>query len=384
MAREGTARRVAIIGGGVIGLSIARAAARAGCAVEVLERDRIGGGASSAASGIVTLGLHGKSAFRRLRREGFSAMERWLPTLPAVDGAPVGEFRPAVRLFPEPPPNPTKLLEAWRAAGHTARFVPPSEIAEHLPDLDRESVHVGLLFDREIIVDPDRLLRSLAADVRRHGGVIEEQLGALSIEPVGDDAVRVVDGSGNERANRATHVVVTAGWRSLAALSPLPTPPLPLAPVGGIGIEVDLPGDAGDWTVHFGEKGRRHRLVRGRRDGATRVYLGSTVRAEGSSDGPTEEEIAALLEAAQEHFGGSIDRSSLVVHDGLRPKTTLLGGPLVGAFPGRARLWIATGHYRVGVAACAATAESLLAAWGLPAAADPPHGDFAVDRGWTR
>ncbi|MGA1489732.1 MAG: FAD-dependent oxidoreductase, partial [Planctomycetota bacterium] len=111
---EGRVRSVAVIGGGIIGLSIAIAARRGGADVLLLEEERIGGGASAAASGIVTLSQQGRTALRQLRREGALAWERWLPDLPSIDGAPVGVLRPAVRLFREPPPHAEKLLATWR------------------------------------------------------------------------------------------------------------------------------------------------------------------------------------------------------------------------------------------------------------------------------
>ena len=70
--------RLTVIGGGVIGLATARRAARAGARVTVLEARSIGGGATGAASGLVTLTLPGRSAFRRFKRAGYHATERLL------------------------------------------------------------------------------------------------------------------------------------------------------------------------------------------------------------------------------------------------------------------------------------------------------------------
>ena len=59
MDRGLTGQSIAIVGGGVIGLAIAKRALASGAAVTLFDRAVCGSGASRAASGIVTLGLRG-------------------------------------------------------------------------------------------------------------------------------------------------------------------------------------------------------------------------------------------------------------------------------------------------------------------------------------
>jgi len=375
---EGRVRSVAVIGGGIVGLSIAIAARRGGADVLLLEEERIGGGASAAASGIVTLSQQGRTALRQLRREGALAWERWLPDLPSIDGAPVGVLRPAVRLFREPPPHAEKLLATWRRAGHDARYVERDEIAARVPGLDPVTVHCGLLLDREWIFDPPRLLRSLARQARELGVEVREEIGGVRLRGGEGErtTARSAERGGADLAEGAEVIVVAGGWRSGRLLEPLGLPPLPLVPVGGVGLVLDLPRSAEGWTAHFGEKGRFHRVGRA----GARVYLGSTLREEGSLEPGAPAEHRQLLDEARRHFP-EIDRARLVtVEDGLRPKTTVRGGPLVGPVTGRPGLWVATGHYRVGLAAAPATAESLCSAWGLREPGEAPPAAFAVDR----
>jgi glycine/D-amino acid oxidase-like deaminating enzyme len=74
-----------VIGGGYTGLSAARALARAGASVAVLERDKIGGGASSRNGGFVLPGYkadlsaivrrHGMTAARTLFQASLAALD---------------------------------------------------------------------------------------------------------------------------------------------------------------------------------------------------------------------------------------------------------------------------------------------------------------------
>src|SRR5688572_20240778 len=68
---------VAIVGAGVIGLSIAHRAARAGLDVVVLERDRPGAGASGVAAGMLAPVTEAEFGNPELLEQGMAAAERW-------------------------------------------------------------------------------------------------------------------------------------------------------------------------------------------------------------------------------------------------------------------------------------------------------------------
>ena len=372
MSKPLAGSRIATIGGGIIGLATARASARAGGRVTLYERDQVGGGATDAASGLITLGWRGRSSLRRLKRAGYHAMERWLPELAPRMAPGSAERRRAIRLFETVPPTHEKLLATWIAAGHDARYLEPEEAAALVPGLDPASFALALQLDQEWVVDPPALVAALREDFLEAGGVLHEQVGSLSVLPAGPDEIAVVDASGASIAEEADHVLVASGWQSVAALAALPDPALAVAPVGGIGL--DLPVEMAPVTVHFGEKGRTHLIRRGE----GRAYLGSTVREEGSVESAQGEESRTLLDRAFHHFPHLAGCAVTAVRDGLRPKAQRRGGPFLGSYPGRRRLWIATGHYRLGVATAAATAEQLVAAWSGGEPIDP---DLSVARG---
>lgn len=366
--------RIAVVGGGIIGLAAARAAARAGAQVSLLEARRAGRGSTAAASGLITLALPRRSAFASLKREGYPAAERLLaalaPRLPPDAVRRAGAIDLALEL---PDPSDRERIAAeWGAAGHSSRWLSPDEAAALVPGLDPDSFAGALAYDRQLAVDPDALVAALVADFEEAGGHLFEELGPISLLPAGAQGVRSITAAGDEIAAEADLLLLAAGWESAAALGALPGAPLALAPVGGIGI--DLAHAAPGPIVHFGPDRELHWVPR-RSD---RVYLGSTVRRPGDRSPATEEEPARLLSAARVHFPALGDDAVIVVRDGLRPKAERRGGPYLGPWPGRERLWVATGHYRSGVATAALTAEILVRAW---AGEDPPPAAFAVARG---
>lgn len=346
---------IAIVGGGVIGLAIAKRALAAGAAVTLFDRASCGSGASRVASGIVTLGLEGRSALRRLKRAGYDSWERWLGEWRerGVDG--IGTRRRSIRLFDEVPADLSRRIESWQRAGHRVESLSPETVAAAVPSLDPASFTLGLAIDREFILDPVALLEQLRRDVTEAGGEIEESRGAVTIEPRGSDGVVCVREE-EEVAADADLCVLAAGWESARALEPF-AESFALAPVGGSGLI--LRRETSEWSVHFGEKGRFHWLPRA----PGRVYLGSTVRREGEIEPGGGADREELLAAAAGYFSpldeAEIDR----LDDGWRPKALRRGGPFLGTYPGRPRLQLATGHYRTGLATAAATAEMLVEAW---------------------
>ncbi len=351
-------RRLLVVGGGVVGLASARLAARAGAAVVLYEAGEIGrSSASAAASGLITLTLPGKSPFRRFKRAGYWAAERWLETLPILPQSSCRRFG-AMILDPQDPSGKKSLLQEWREAGHQPQWSSPGEVASLTPGLDGDSFQEALTLDQEIVIDPVELLTALREDFIAAGGELQERRGKIEVRPVGESEIELCTAEGSPISSDADFVLLAAGWESAKSLDKFPEAPLALTPVGGIGL--DLRFEPPPATIHFGAESEMHWVPRG----PGRVYLGSTVRGEGATAGYSSSEVETLLTAAREHWPTLDAQAVLSVRDGLRPKALRFGGPFLGQYPGRRRLWVATGHYRIGLATAAATAELLVEAWG--------------------
>ena len=59
-------------------------------------------------------------------------------------------------------------------------------------------------------------------------------------------------------------------------------------------------------------------------------------------------------------FGPGVENRITDHRAGIRPKATRHGGPLLGMWPGRPQLWVATGHYRAGLLVGPATATMVV------------------------
>ena len=68
---------VAVVGGGIVGLACAWYAARRGMSVVVLERDRLGGGASGVAAGMLAPVTEADFGEDELLELNLAAAERW-------------------------------------------------------------------------------------------------------------------------------------------------------------------------------------------------------------------------------------------------------------------------------------------------------------------
>jgi glycine/D-amino acid oxidase-like deaminating enzyme len=75
---------------------------------------------------------------------------------------------------------------------------------------------------------------------------------------------------------------------------------------------------------------------------------------------PTREGHQELVEVALSMFGPGVENRITDHRAGIRPKATRHGGPLLGMWPGRPQLWVATGHYRAGLLVGPATATMMV------------------------
>jgi glycine/D-amino acid oxidase-like deaminating enzyme len=175
---------VAIIGGGIAGLSTAIELGRNGVPALVLDREAIGWGASSrnggALSGAGSLGkvrsdlaeAFGKEYVAELMEEGEQAFESFeaFVTREGLDcdyarcGRFVGAHAPrALDVL-------KRRIEMINAAGtEEAFFVPRERVAE---EIATERFHGGMMLRRAGSLHPGKYVRSLAAAAERHGATL--------------------------------------------------------------------------------------------------------------------------------------------------------------------------------------------------------------------
>lgn len=359
------------MGGGLIGCSVARAAALEGHRVTVLEARRTGGGASRAAAGMLApLGEAGEPGpFLSLGRASLALYPSFVEAVrgeSGIDPAYLPSGRLQVALTPDDESRLSRHLEWVSDFDPGARIVAGRELRTLLPGVAPE-VRWALLVPGDHQVDNRLLTAAVARAATGRGATLLEGAPVREVL-VGSGRVRgVVLADG--RRFPADVVVLAAGARA-GGIGGVPAPP-PVVPVRGqmlaLGPVRSLPTriveGAGVYLVP-------------RRWG--RIVVGATVERVGFRDFVTPEGVAELLRGARRLLPGLAGLPPTEVWAGLRPGTPD-DLPILGPDPTLPGLLHAGGHYRNGILLAPVTARILA---DLLAGRDPGMdlGPFRPDR----
>ena len=371
---------VLVVGGGVIGLSIAEAAARAGLRVRLLESEALASGASGAAAGMLApiSESHGDPRWLTLGLSSLMRFETLCERLLEETGVdPELEPSGLLHLLADEAERVSvearsgQLAEAWRALGgpngSLLEWLDPAQVRELEPDLSRGFAG-AFRSPFESHLRPPRLAEALAASARRHAVEIET---GVHVTALRREAGRVVGVDSSAGARAAGTVVVAAGPWALALLEASgirqrdPAPPavepvrgqiLSLVPSRPIARQIV-------WSqgAYFVPK----------RDGS--LIVGATEERVGFDRAVTAAGVSWLLERAQSVFPALASAGFDRVWAGLRP-VSRDAMPFLGGVPGCEGLLLAVGHGRNGVLLSPISAELIcdtLLGRGAPLATHP-------------
>ena len=296
-----------IIGGGVIGLTLAYSLACQNESVLVLERGTSGQGTSRAAAGMLATDIE-------LRDE--------LHTLAARSR----------RLYP---------LLARRLERETGIDCGYREQPFLLKRNGQE-----YLFPSVGQIEPRRLTKALVYALRARGVSIEEQVDVTRLEEI-DDVVKIESNTGIWTGRTVT---VAAGRGSQALLATA-------------GISVATYGVKGEClAVRLAGRPLRSILFDDfvylvpKADG--RILIGATELPHDETVGVSVAGVTSLLQAAERLYPPIHDAVIEEVWSGVRPQT-ISGLPYIGVASSARRIFLATGHHRHGILLAPATAEVL-------------------------
>ena len=326
---------VLVVGGGVVGLSVAYELARQGVEVTLLERGRLGGEASWAGAGMLPPGSwYSEHAalddFAKLAKECYPTWSEELLELSGINN----EFWVCGGRYDKSSANDMycQRLNRWRDLGiqveeHEDHFWVPEEAQirnpRHIKALQRSCEALGTTIYQK-------------CDVK-----------AFNTTPDGVKTVIAIDGSFDVGS-----VVITAGCWSSPLVKQLGLN-LPSRPLRGQMLllrpeQMTLPCN-------------RHRYpfyLVPRRDGL--LLVGATVEYVGFDRRTTKEAFHKLLDFARDMDPlfrvGNIEG----FWSGLRPDS-LDGLPTIGRVPGWQNVWLATGHSRAGFQFALPTAKLIAA-----------------------
>jgi glycine oxidase len=368
------------VGGGVIGLSCAWRAARAGARVAVLDRAAPPAGATRVAAGMLApVGelAFGEPELLEMTLASAALYPDFVAELEAASGETTGYAQQGalhVALDRDEAAELRRVHDLQRSLGLEAEWLPPRRCRELEPGLT-PSFNGGVHAPGEAAVDPRALTRALLAALAEAGAEVLSAAGGG--EP---GASEVVEGifEGERLAGvrtaaaeelRAESTVLAAGaWSGRAGWLPEHARP-PVRPVKGQIVE--LRGRDGEPPCERIVASERVYLVP-RPDG--RLIVGATSEEQGFDTAVTAGGVHELLREAYRLLPDVAEMELVDSMAGLRPGTPdnlPLIGP--GAIDG---LVLATGHYRNGILLAPLTAAAIaavLAGEQLPEAVAPAH-----------
>jgi glycine oxidase len=356
---------VVIVGGGVIGLTIARALRQGGVHdVSLIERGQLGAEASWAAGGILGPQIESDHAddFFRLAcasRDLYPAFAKALNDESGTD-VELDETGTLYLAFTEEEESRIRHRYDWQTkAGLAVELLSAAEARALEPRISGK-VRCALRFPNDVSVENRKLIEALA--------IANEKLSVRAVTDCEVRSVRAEQGKvcavETSRGVVSTTVVVLAAgaWTSLINSPDASLPAIEMEPVRGQMLCFAARPPAARHVIYSS----RGYLVP-RRDG--RVVAGSTSEHVGFERGVTDEGMNAIKSMANE-IAPSVAGLPLVSSwAGFRPRAAD-GLPVLGPCEGVEGLFYATGHYRNGILLAPITGE--LIAKGIVGGATAP------------
>jgi glycine oxidase len=342
-------RDVVIVGGGVIGLSIAFALAREGIRPTLVDRRDLGREASWAGAGLIPPVGENRSRQPLVALRSWSAelYPRWSAALEQETGIDIGYRRTGgvdVAWTDREVQDLQATAGRWRAEGIAYERLAPGDYSRVEPALNPELTAAYYLPDRAQVRNP-RLLRALMTAISQRGGRLMPWNGVEGFR-VQDRRVTAVRTSVGDLP--CGMVVVAAGAWSGPLLET-------------IGVHAPTPPFKGQVVLLRSERPLIRRVVEHgknylvpRDDG--RVLVGATEEDVGFETKPTAQITRMLLDLAVRLCPVLSEAEVEATWAGLRPGSCD-SKPYIGHAPGFENVIIASGHKRAGLQLAPATAE---------------------------
>lgn len=326
---------VVVVGGGVIGSSIAYHLQKAGAAVTLVERGEIGGEASSAAAGMLIAPVEdaGNHAFDDLRRASLDMYPVLLDEVQRLSGVDI-EYKVPGMLRTARTETMARQLKRL-AQKHNLEWVEGSALRALEPALGRHVLGAAFA-EKDADLNPGLLTQALATSAEKLGAKVRKQTMVTRFLPRGKLIEGVNTNLGDVLA--ADAVVLTAGpWTASLSMrlgARLATPPLR-------GQMLAYKSSAISHAV-WGEDGYLIPKPRGQ------IFAGATIEDVGFRKTTTVRALAGLQRMAATLVPALGDATVVSAWAGLRPGSPD-GLPVIGRLPGKDNVYVATGHFRNGV-----------------------------------
>ncbi len=350
---------VLIVGGGIIGCSIAYFLRKQGAEVIVLEKGDIGAQASSAAAGLLApiRPLCQRDPFKVLQLAGLVRFSSFVPELEAVSGITVGyEQTGTLRLLPAEKLDAVQAwAEVWQHAGYHIEVLTPQEAYTRQPNLS-SGLYGAVTIAEEAQVVPVQLVQAYAQAALNLGALLYAHTEVVALQR--SERGSRITGLWTNQGDLLTcnQLILAAGAWSARCGTWLGIK-LPVRPVRGELIALEQPSlpvrhiifDEGifDEDIYIAPKLNGTVVV-----GATKADVGfdTSVSAGG---------VLHLLTVATQLLPALAHCPIHRMWAGLRPKTPD-SRPLLGPIPSWENVVIASGHGGFGVLLSAITGEMVV------------------------
>lgn len=371
--KQHNGKRIAVIGGGIIGCLTALYLHRLGARPFILEKGQTGQESSWAGAGILCP-IHPwlyPDSFTMLIDYSLTLYPDLAEQLQSDTGLSIqwSQCGLMIPIFADDRLNHTQQALAWSQRfgwqveeldGYAARRAEPTIAAD---------VTEALLWSQVGQVRNPRLLQAVRKALDLSGVQIHEQTEVISLMEDANGQILGVQLTNGERFEADAVLLAAGSWSGeLAAQMGLD---LSIEPVKGqIVLLRDRPGKMRAVIKHDDA------YFVPRSDG--RILVGASMERVGFQRGNTEEVVSSLMLATHRIAPGLKDAKVEQQWMGFRPGTAD-GLPFLGPVKNRPGLWVASGHYRNGVALAPGTAE-IMSRWILGEKPKLDMFDFRIER----
>jgi len=330
---------VTIVGGGVIGLSLAWELAGQGTTVQVLEQGDFGQQASWAGAGMLPPGNppFAKTPAARLRASSHVLWEDWTARLREETGLDNGFRRcGGLEVTFEEPEDLLAEVSAWQEEGVVAEPIDREELHQQYPLLNPNLLAAYWLPEFRQVRNP-RHLKALLAACEKRGVQLRHSQKVMDFERSGEQIVSLR--TTTERIVSGKYVLTSGAWseKLLASLGI----PFGIRPIRGQMLLLELSPGLFPYVI---QQGRRYLVPRD--DG--QILIGATEEDVGFVRSNTAEAVASLLGFAQSIVPALAKAKFVQCWSGLRPYSPS-SLPLLSQIPGLSNTYVAAGHFRDGL-----------------------------------
>lgn len=339
--------KIIIVGGGVIGLSIAEHLLRRGARPILIDKGPFAREASWAGAGYVDLRDAARIGgdFLELCRFSYGLFPGWTERLKAESGVDP-EFTACggmgLAFDPQEETTLREMHDKTSANGLKGEWLSSAQARQKEPALS-ERLGAAWFLSQTCQVRPPRLNQALIQVLEKGGAILKPQEEVRGFIRQGE---RILGVETSRETIEADQVVLAAGaWTG--EVSKILGLSLPMKPVRG------------QVVLFKAEPGLlRHVLFSSsaylvpRRDG--RIYVGSTLEDAGFDKSTTREALERLKQGAIRAVPALGKAAVEAAWSGLRPKGAD-DWPVLGLLAGFKNLWVASGHYTHGILLSAAT-----------------------------